>query len=636
MNQRFCFFLILSVSGFYSVYAEKKDSVEVPKSIHFYDRERFNSGDTSFSGIDTTLYHFQIYTNRNNLGNNGLPNVLLTPPPLAEPGFNYSPDNLRPYRFTNERIHYYNTTVPYSRIFYVLGTKKEQYLETLHTQNVNRNLNFAAAFNRIRSDGFYQRQNTNHNTFNLSSNYTSTNERYALLSNIIYNSLNYAENGGIAHDTAFENGTEFNKSLMEVNFSSPSSSAQQKFRQRSFYARQFINFGPKKDENPTDSVTIKKIVPKSSLSHSFFIEDNAHLYTDQETNESDFYSQSYYDTTGTKDSLYYRKMGNELRWNSFKQQKDSGSGSLAGEIGLKHDYTVVRQYSYSNDTTRQKLTDNNTGYLSLRGRLYNYGPEKKFLFDTDAKYVVKGYSEKSYEFGLTLKQLLKNKSNYFQLRVNAKSVAPDFFYRRYFSNHFTWRNQFDNTTMQSADLRFVSGKLSLEAGGSFHQYSNFIYLDHSALPRQFASTFNIVSGFVNKDFRIKKFTFSNRIRYQKKPDTTIVRLPELVTYQSLFFTLDLFKKALHTSFGIDVFYNSSYYANAYMPALGQFYLQNAKKTGNYPYFDFFFSMKIKTARIFLKYEHLNSGLMGNIYYAAPGYPMPDRAFKFGISWSAFN
>ncbi|MFA5781089.1 MAG: putative porin, partial [Bacteroidales bacterium] len=67
-----------------------------------------------------------------------------------------------------------------------------------------------------------------------------------------------------------------------------------------------------------------------------------------------------------------------------------------------------------------------------------------------------------------------------------------------------------------------------------------------------------------------------------------------------------------------------------------FYLQNDFKSDNYPFFDFFVNLKIKRARIYLKFDHVNSGLMGYNYYMIPHYPMSDRAFKFGISWMFYD
>jgi len=55
----------------------------------------------------------------------------------------------------------------------------------------------------------------------------------------------------------------------------------------------------------------------------------------------------------------------------------------------------------------------------------------------------------------------------------------------------------------------------------------------------------------------------------------------------------MFRKVVEVQLGIDVTYYTSYYGDAYMPALGQFICKTKKELGNYPYVDFFFSMKIK-------------------------------------------
>ena len=87
---------------------------------------------------------------------------------------------------------------------------------------------------------------------------------------------------------------------------------------------------------------------------------------------------------------------------------------------------------------------------------------------------------------------------------------------------------------------------------------------------------------------------------------------------------------------MDIFYCTNYYADAYMPALRSFHLQGEKQIGNYPFVDLFFMVRIKRAKLLLKYQNL-SGLFGNYtYYTVPHYPMNDPSFKFGVSWKFFD
>jgi hypothetical protein len=142
-----------------------------------------------------------------------------------------------------------------------------------------------------------------------------------------------------------------------------------------------------------------------------------------------------------------------------------------------------------------------------------------------------------------------------------------------------------------------------------------------------------VSVALAKDFRFGKWSFDNRVVYQKVlVGDTVIRLPEFIFNHSFYYNGVFFKGALLSQFGLDIFYNSSYYADAYVPGIREFHLQNNQKIGDYPYVDVFLNFKIKRVRFFLMYQHVTMGLFGYRYYTTPYYPMQDRALKFGLSW----
>jgi len=85
-----------------------------------------------------------------------------------------------------------------------------------------------------------------------------------------------------------------------------------------------------------------------------------------------------------------------------------------------------------------------------------------------------------------------------------------------------------------------------------------------------------------------------------------------------------------------VAFNTKYYADGYMPATSQFYIQNEKQTGNYPYIDLFLNIKIKRANIFVKLQHATAGLLDKTYYSIPHYPLQGRAIKFGVCWKFYD
>jgi hypothetical protein len=81
---------------------------------------------------------------------------------------------------------------------------------------------------------------------------------------------------------------------------------------------------------------------------------------------------------------------------------------------------------------------------------------------------------------------------------------------------------------------------------------------------------------------------------------------------------------------------SSYFADAYMPALRSFYLQNEKEIGNYPFLDVYLALKVKRARIFVKYTNVFGLTQDFNYYTTPHYPMLDPRFYLGVSWRFYK
>ena len=185
-------------------------------------------------------------------------------------------------------------------------------------------------------------------------------------------------------------------------------------------------------------------------------------------------------------------------------------------------------------------------------------------------------------------------------------------------------------------IHFSMKKYNFALSANYNIYSNVLYFNDSAIAKQYKGKIPVVSAFLKKDFTFYNWHLNNKIIYQSVPDSSVIRLPEFVFEHSLYYENDVFKGAMRLQVGGSIYFVSEYFANAYMPATAQFYLQDKKKYGNYPFIDLFINVKIKTVRIFLKIDHLNNGWMGNNYMLTPNYPMNDRAFKLGVSWRFFD
>ena len=129
--------------------------------------------------------------------------------------------------------------------------------------------------------------------------------------------------------------------------------------------------------------------------------------------------------------------------------------------------------------------------------------------------------------------------------------------------------------------------------------------------------------------------WSPNIIYQSLSSDLIPDIPALITVQHISYSNRIFK-VLDFQIGTEVFYTSEFYGPSYMPATMIYYRQNDQKTGNYPIADVYISFKLKRARFLFKVHHLNDRFIPRNNFLVAGYPLPDRHFTLGISWSFYN
>jgi len=584
----------------------------------YYNSNQFGNAD-SLIFIDNSLVNFQNYFSRYHLGNSGMAN---NKPGqqyfLKTIGFHYNRNNFVDYFFTKENLLFYDTRTPYSDLFYIIGSKKEQDFRLTFSYNVKKNWNITANFFRIRSEGFYLRQSTNDNFLSFSSVYKSKNNRYSLLTGILFNYVQNSENGGIADDSVFENGAALDKQLLDVNLSSAKGSV----RNRSVFINQYLNFGKKSNDTSQSRV----VIPNSRVLLSSVFEDNSLKYEDGDP-LSGFYSNIFYDSLETKDSVYYVKVENDLSWKRLDNNKHRGFADKFGVgVNIKDQFIFIRQREI--DTTFNNI---------IAGlEFYNTYSTNRLWFNLAVNNCFSGYNVNDYHLKGSIKKGLLDSLTYLTININSSSQEPDYIFSNYTSNHFKWENSLEKIIENSIHFNFNMKKHRFTVGGSLKEITNPVYFDNFAMARQYKGTIPVASAYLKKDFSFFNWHLNNSVLYQYVPDSTVVRLPEYTLEHSLFYENDLFKKAMRIQIGASLFFVSNYYASRYMPATAQFYLQDDRKYGNYPFIDFFINAKIKSVRIFFKIDHLNSGWMGNKYMMTADYPMNDRAFKLGISWRFFD
>lgn len=613
--------LILFIFSNHFCYSDNGDTLKLvtlnPQTV-FFNSEQFENSD-SIKFIFNSLENFHNYLVPTHLGNSGMAiNELRCQLLPSELGFFYSKNHFQHYFYTKKNLNFYDTYSPYSDLFYIIGSKKEQSFKATFSYNIKQNWNVTANFFRIRSDGFYLRQNTNDNFISLSSVYKSKKNRYNLLVGVMYNYVQNAENGGISNDSIFESEVGLDKKLLDINLSS----AKRSLLNRNVFVNQYINMGLKSKNTDSNST----IIPSSRIALFSTFDDNLMKYEDGNP-LSGFYSNIYNDSLQTFDSTYNLNFENELSWKRVDNTKHRGFIDKIG-VGLN----VKDQFIY----IKQREIDTTFNNIIIGTELFNIYSDHAFWYKLSGKHAISGYNKGDYHINGLVKKRIFDSLTYVTLSVSSKLQMPDYIYNRYSSNHFKWDNEFDKILENSIDLSFLVKKYRLSIGVNYKEIVNPVYFDNFAIARQYKGLIPVASAFVKKDFTFLNWHFNNSILYQYVPDSTIIRLPEYILEHSLYYENDLFKKAMRLQIGASIYYVSNYFSNKYMPATGQFYLQDEKEYGNYPFINFFISAKIKEVRVFFKIDHLNSGWSGNKYQMTPDYPMNDRAFKLGISWRFYD
>jgi hypothetical protein len=578
---------------------------------------------------DTTLDNFQIYTTHYSLGNTGLPYVpVLFTQDLQPMGFYYGQDYISNNFYSDSSVRYFNTRAPYTQFYYVSDPEIHQYFQFTHAQNFGKNLDIAIGFKRIRSEGNYLNQSTNMNQLTLDVNFHTG--HYLVFADILYDVNKFQQNGGISADSDLASQFYSDRQTVPINLNYATS----EMFEQSFHLQQYYFLGFKK----ADSVKEKSLF---YISHSFKISGHSNVFTDNNTADSAFFKFPLEMTHSplTYDSLRYIEINNDLSigsgkgWNAF----------LRWEAGVRDQWVYFRNYigQYGNEsgtellTYMYNLTDTIYNNFIAHARVYNAFDNGKILFDASGQYIFAG-SQQGDEQGRIQLGLKIDSSKFLKLSGSYSYQTPPFIYELYQGNNLDWIHQISNTVTSNIALTYYDTKWKLGITLQATQMSNMVYFDTSAIPRQYHPAFNIYSAGITKDFKLYKFHWTTSEKLQIVPDSVPMRLPRIVTENSVYFETYLFHHALLLRVGSDFYYNTSYYGYAYMPITDQYYLENSTKLGNYLYIDPFISFRIKTFRMFVKMENVTEGLVPYNYFYALHYPMPDRTLRFGISWDFWN
>ena len=402
-----------------------------------------------------------------------------------------------------------------------------------------------------------------------------------------------------------------------------------------FKALAQYNIGnPKEIITQKDSATIDTTITyPMKFALALKAEDNRYSFKEESVEEGFFSDTTYISKQGNSDMIKNRKYEIDAKFILNEHPKYKYLPGVYA--GLKFKYLSYDQ-RVSLDTINNRGTSKYTGTYLTAGT-FNMDSTTMFNFDIWGSFCLAGDYSADYSLeGRIIQYLNKGRNSSVTVHALLETQTPNHYYLQYQGNHNQWENSFDKIHAYNLRGHYTNKRLRTEVGVALNNTKNYIYFDTTAMPRQYDGNLMVFTAWAKQIFRLGHFYFDQKVYYQVTNKEKILPLPQVALHSHNYYQNRFFKQALGFQIGIDLFYNTSFYANAYDPAIMQFYNQEIEKTGNYPKMDVFVTLNIKRADLFVKYEHFNEFFGSRDYFSAYTYPINPAKVKFGIRWNFFD
>ena len=639
MNKRLYILLMGWIIGFssflYAQSAPKPTAGDGVKAWHVnedYATETSTTPDTLSNGFQITSTPAYIRTIASEwLGNMGLPSQSAIFADRHQTDIAGDFLFRHPYYdnyLATDRVYFFNTLKPYSNLSYATGGfahHGEDHLTARFSINANKRLNFGLFADYVYGRGAFYKQSSDDLNGYLNGSYRD--EKYSIYFIAGLNNFRNFENGGITDDKLLNSIDD------PQNLPVKLSNAWSIYNSFYFWVNQQYNIGYYQTD-PNDS-EVKTFVPAMTVGYSIKYENSQKKYYEKSITQG-FYEHNYYSDVASNDTAANHFLKNVISFTmneGFQKWAIFGVRAFA-EIDMDCNMRMIADSTYTYDTQaliavggelfkRKGITT-----YGVNGKVFLLGRDKRLSFDVTG------------DFNSSWRISPKDSTLRMSLHADGhvKSITPSYFTEHYYSNHFIWDQLLDNIWSARAygSISIPYKYCDFSIGAGWQGLKNYVYFDHNALVAQDTKNFiQIISADVKFNLTAWKFHWDNQVSVQYSSHPEILPLPLVSAYSNLYFKTTIFKY-LTVQLGVDCRYNTAYYANAYMPATGQFHLQNTTLVGNYPLMNAYINLHLKQFRFFAMYYNFSQGFLPANYFTVPHYPLNPGMFKCGLSWNFYD
>jgi hypothetical protein len=592
---------------------------------------------------DTSLLFFHQYhpalasgTNRYtfyDLGNIGLPIYSLESVTERTAGFNLGRTASNAYLFSLAKIPIYEAKHPFSELGYQTGQFGQTMIQALHIQPIGKNVTAQINYRYQSSDGVYQLQKTLDNNFFGQLVYHSPNKQFHTAAGTLFNKLTWQENGGNTNDSAFLINY-INKNVVPVKMANTT----QSFKEETFFFKQQVDFGKKIQIRKNDTTVLNDFVAYSQVQYKLVSTGQYQHYSDRVFDSLNYLPMQVQlpsiDTFNRKDSLVgnwlFHQYSNTLSWSSLPIKKWVNDSTIVyrkwlSNWGIQSDYIIAKQPQvrsvYANLSILGSLQN------TLRNN-YLKGAVVKFNWN----YYLTGYNQNDYQASLLVASpKWLNHQLQTGLELSARRTSAPWLFQQLVSTGNPILNILGAESKQQIQWFLKIPNYHFQLQWSHQLFQNYLYLDSTANAANFKETLYAQKLQANWAFQFHSIHFLQYATlFITKPYP--LQLPSAAILVNWYYEKAVFKKALVLQTGICMNWRSAFQAPNYSPLWNEFYFQNTSTYHQLPITDVYVSLKVKSARIFLKMENALQGINGQANYASLWYPMSERAIKVGVNW----
>lgn len=515
-------------------------------------------------------------------------------------------------------IMYYNVPTPLTELYFKTVMEQGQSVDAFLTANTSKRFNFSIAYKGLRSVGKYVNAVTSSGNLRFTTSYFTPNKRYYINAHFTGQDISNGENGGITDTSLFttSNAPYNQRENLSVYFNNTTSF----LKGNRFFIDHTFKINP---DTPNTIV----------LHHRF-------------NHEYKFFEFTQPTVSSVFGNAFSTSITNKTRYNHLYNLL--GVGYTTKKYGNIEGFIKYNTYNYFyksvlyNASGGIEIPNAINDNIATLGANYSFRPNNKIQLNATVSNTLSNQSVATIVASVNYQP---NANSSFKVTYQKLNSLPNLNYTLFQSSYvnYNWFTNFKNEKRNQFQFEAKTKWLNVEA--NFITLQDYLYFYNTATtseelivkPFQYNKSITYTSVKANKEFTFWKLGLDNTVLYQTvSQNEKIVNVPEFTLRHSFYFSDYVFKRAMLIQTGFVFNYFTSYYANSYNPLLGEFFVQQTEKIGNFPRLDFFINAKVRQTRIFLKAEHFNSAWTGYNFYSAPNYPYRDFIVRFGLVWNFFK